>query len=150
MIDTAYFLGAKAIVVVPFCYSGRAIINKDKLDMTSEEISDVFSRVTIKKKEYFKRMNVISSLEEQTILRLNNIKTNSGMLIRPNGDVKIDCSMPFIIGNVLNNRIYEIWESVGKKVRDNEQIKEYLRSVKSSQDLLRPSFRNNVDKINLY
>ncbi|GHT93300.1 radical SAM/SPASM domain-containing protein [Alphaproteobacteria bacterium] len=149
MIDTAYFLGAKAIVVVPFVYSGRAIINKDKLDMTSEEISDVFSRVSIKRKEYYKRMNVISSLEEQAVLQLNNVKTNSAMLIGPGGDVKIDCSMPFIIGNVLNNSIYEIWESVGKKVRDNEQIKEYLRSIKSSKDLLKPSFRNNIDKIKL-
>ena len=71
------------------------------------------------------------------------------MLINPSGDVKIDCLMPFFIGNVLNNSIHEIWESVGKKVRDNEQINEYLQSVKSSKDLLKPSFRNNVDKINV-
>ncbi len=149
MIDTAYFLGAKAIVVVPFCYSGRAIMNKDKLDMTPEEISSAFSRINAKRKEYYKRMNIISSLEEQAVLQLNNVKANSGMMIGPSGDVKISCSMPFVIGNVSNKSIYEVWESVGKKVRDHEQIKEYLRSIKSSEDFLRPSFRNNVDKINL-
>ena len=149
MIDTAYILGAEAIIVAPFFYAGRAIINKDKLDLTPEEISDIFSRIHIKKKEYQKRMNVIFSLEEQGILQLKNISANSGLLINPSGDVKIDCLMPFFVGNVLNNSIHEIWESVGKSVGNNEQVKEYLRSVKSSKDFLRPSFRNNVDKVNL-
>jgi MoaA/NifB/PqqE/SkfB family radical SAM enzyme len=147
MIDTAYILGADAIVIAPFVYAGRAIINKDKLDLTTEEISSVISRIHIKKKEYNKRMNVIASLEEQGRLQLKNINTNSELLINPSGDVKINCSMPFIIGNVSNNSIHEIWESVGKKIRDKEQIQEYLRSVKSSKDLLKPSFRNNVDRI---
>jgi len=149
MIDTAYILEAKAIIIAPFFYAGRAIANKDKLDLTPEEISDVISRIHIKKKEYNKRMIIIPSVEVQGMLQLKNISANSGMLIGPSGEVKIDCSMPFIIGNILNNSIHEIWESVGKKVKDKDQIKEYLRSVKSSKDLLKPSFRNNVDKINL-
>lgn len=149
MIDTAYILGAEAIIVAPFFYSGRAIINKDKLDLTSEEISSVFSRINVKQKEYNKRMLVISPLEEQATLQLRNISANLGLVIGPSGEVKIDCSMPFIIGSVLNNSIREIWESIGKKIRDKEQIKEYLRSVKSPKDLLRPSFRNNVDKVNV-
>jgi len=149
MIDTAYILGAEGIIIAPFFYAGRAIINKDKLDLTSDEISSVFARINIKKKEYDKRMVVIPSLEEQGRLQLRNISANSELLIAPSGDVKINCSMPFIIGSVLNNSIHEIWESIGKKVRDNGQIKEYLLSTKSSKDLLRPSFRNNVDKINI-
>lgn len=149
MIDAAYIFGAKAIIIAPFFYSGRAIINKDKLDLTPEEISDVFSRIETKKKEYHKRMTILTSLEEQGRLQLRNISANSEMLISPSGDVKICCLMPFIIGNVLNNSMHEIWESVGKKVRNKEQIKEYTRSVKSSKDLLKPSFRNNVDRINV-
>jgi MoaA/NifB/PqqE/SkfB family radical SAM enzyme len=149
MIDTAYVLGAEAVIIAPFCYSGRAIINKEKLDMTPEEIADVFSRVSVKRKEYRKRMNVIPSLEEQAILQLNSVKANSSLVILPSGDVKIDCTMPFTIGSVSNSSIAEIWESVGKKVKDNEQVKEYLRSMKSSQDFLKPSFRNNVDKVYL-
>ncbi len=149
MIDTAYILGAEAIVIAPFVYAGRAIINKDKLDLTPEEASSVFNKIHAKKKEYYKRMNVISSLEEQGRLQLKNISANQELLIKPSGDVKINCSMPFVIGSVLNNSIHDVWESVGKKVRDEEQIKEYLRSVKSSKDFLRPSFRNNVDKVNL-
>jgi MoaA/NifB/PqqE/SkfB family radical SAM enzyme len=149
MIDTAYILGAEAIVIAPFIYAGRAIINKDKLDLTPEEVSSVISRIHLKKKEYHKRMNIIASLEEQGRLQLKNISANSELLINPSGDVKINCSMPFIIGSVLNSSIHEIWESVGKKVRDKEQIQEYMRSVKSSKDFLKPSFRNNVDKINL-
>ena len=149
MIDTAYVLGAGGIVIAPFIYAGRAIINKDKLDLTPEEISNAFSRIEIKRKEYHKRMQVMIPLEEQALLQLTTIKANSGLAIYPNGDVKIDCTIPFTIGSVLNNSIHEIWESVGKKVGDNEQIKEYLRSVKSPEDFLKPSFRNNIDKISV-
>lgn len=94
-------------------------------------------------------MTILTTLEEQGRLQLRSISANSEMLISPSGDVKICCSMSFVIGNVLNNSIYEIWETVGKKVRNKEQIKEYTRSVKSSKDLLKPSFRNNVDRINV-
>ncbi len=149
MIDTAYILGAEGIIIAPFIYAGRAIINQDKLDLTPEEISSVLSKIHAKKKEYNKRMIILTSLEEQGTLQLKNISANSAMLINPSGDVKIDCLMPFFIGNVLNNSIHEIWESIGKKIRGNGQIKEYLQSIKSSKDFLTPSFRNNVDKVNV-
>ena len=40
-------------------------------------------------------------------------EVNAGGIIRPNGDFRLDCMAPFIIGNVLKTPLKELWQTKG-------------------------------------
>ena len=69
---------------------------------------------------------------------------NSGGIIRPNGDFRLDCMAPFIMGNVLHNTIKEMWLAKGIHAWQNEKVQEYINSI---DDLLQAGvLKNHVDK----
>ena len=69
-------------------------------------------------------------------LRYRILEPCNVLLIRPNGDVKLDCVLPFKIGNVMNDSINNMWE-IGKTAWRNEQVLKYIGSLKEERDMLR-------------
>ncbi|SFF57440.1 radical SAM protein [Clostridium cadaveris] len=145
MIDMSYLLGARRIITGPFSYSGRALINGKELELSTDEKENVYEIVAKKSKEYKGRMEVIASAEEVIGLRIKQKDVNGVILIRPNGDVKIDCVAPFKIGNVLEEDIYSIWNRIGRNVWEHPRVVEYINSIHSSDDLRCVYPRINVD-----
>lgn len=90
----------------PFTYTGRALINGDELELSKEEKIKVYDLIAEKAEKYKGQMEVLASAEEPVGLRVKANEVNGVMLVRPNGDVKIDCIAPFKIGNVLEEDIY--------------------------------------------
>lgn len=106
MIDLSYLLGASRMMTGPFTYTGRALINGDELELSKEEKIKVYDLIAEKAEKYKGQMEVLASAEEPVGLRVKASEVNGVMLVRPNGDVKIDCIAPFKIGNVLEEDIY--------------------------------------------
>jgi len=52
----------------------------------------------------------------------------TGAIIRPNGDIRLDCIAPFVIGNVANLPFYEQWKK-GRNAWQDERVKKYINSV---------------------
>lgn len=146
MIDLSYLLGAKRIVTGPFTYTGRALINGEKLELSKEQKIKAYELIAKKAEEYKGQMQVVASAEEPLGLRIKATEVNGVMLIRPNGDVKIDCIAPFKIGNVLEEDIYSIWDNIGRNVWRHPKVVEYVNSIKSSEDLRTMESRVNLDE----
>lgn len=146
MIDAAYLLGAEKITTGPFSYMGRGILNEEELDLTVEERQQVYEISNKKMHEYKGRMQVAVSSEEVMGLRAKLIEPSGVLLVRPNGDIKIDCVAPFKIGNVKETSIKNVWDKIGMHVWEHPRLIEYVKSIKSYDDLLQVKPRINVDE----
>lgn len=146
MIDLAYLMGASQLTTGPYERMGRAIINDEKLIMTTEEIEKVYKIIERKRSQYQGLLRIACTSESPFSIRLQMIQPNDVMLIRPNGDVKVDCNTPFIIGNVKKNTIKEIWDMTGKYVYSHPRMKEYVNAIHSVDDFLKVRPRVNVDE----
>lgn len=145
MIDMAYLLGAFRFSFGAFQLSGRAISNYTQLALTDEQINQINEIANYKIIEYRGRMQVAMVPEESLAFRLRALQTNGIVLVRPNGDVKFDCTAPFTIGNVREEKIIDIWQSIGKKVWQHPRVVDYILSIKNNKDMLTVKPRVYVD-----
>lgn len=146
MVDTAYLLGASRMVVGKFVYSGRAIENRKELDLSDSEIKKAYKLIEAKRNEYKDRMDIASPLDSILYLRYRIIEPCNVILIRPNGDVKLDCVLPFKIGNVMEDSIQSIWDRVGKDGWTRPEILKYVTSLKGEEDILKTFPRPYADE----
>lgn len=146
MIETSYLLGALRMVVGKFVYSGRAIANRKRLELSEDEIKKVYKIIEVKRQEYKDKMDIASPLDPVLYLRYRAIEPCNVILIRPNGDVKLDCVLPFKIGNVLKDSIQNIWNKVGKSAWTRPEILKYITSLKEEDDILKTFPRPYADE----
>lgn len=136
MIDLAYFIGANQILVGPVEYSGRATENYGKIALSEEQKKQLYSIVKKKHDEYAHRINVRITVDEVLSFRYHIVEGNGVLLVRPNGDVKFDCILPYIIGNVRKQSLREIWETIGHKVYEHPIVQDCVCRLKCEEDVL--------------
>ena len=146
MIKTSYLLGAKRMITGKFTFSGRAILNRKSIDIGYDKIKRAYQLLKIRHNEYEGRMDIVTSTDPAFYLRYRVIEPSNVLLIRPNGDVKVDCILPFKIGNVLNEKISSIWNRIGKSAWKNNEIIEYVKSIKEERDMISTRPRPYVDE----
>ncbi len=145
MLRTSYLLGAKRIITGKFTFSGRAILNRKSIDVGYNKIRKAYQLLKTRHNEYEGRMDIVTSTDPAFYLRYRILEPSSVLLVRPNGDVKVDCILPFKIGNVLNEKISSIWDRVGKSAWKNSEIIEYIKSIKDERDMINIHPRPYVD-----
>ena len=52
----------------------------------------------------------------------------TGAIIRPDGNIRLDCVAPFVIGNVLDDDFCEIWQRKAPDIWSNQEIINYIDS----------------------
>jgi len=125
MCDLAYSLGASCITVGELCLSGRVaqnadlLLSKDQREMLYHKVKENFFR-------YRGRMHIKSSNSVKAGLERHFRKPNSGAVIRPNGDIRLDGMAPFVIGNILNEDFAEIWAKKLEKCWKNSKVVEFI------------------------
>lgn len=127
MCALAYSLGASSIMVGELCLSGRAAINQDLL-LSNEQRVLLFQKVRENISRYKGKMGVKCSHSVKEGLERHYKSPNSGAIIRPNGDVRIDGMAPFVVGNILTDDFAEVWT---KKIFDSwnsPQVLEFINS----------------------
>ncbi|MDR0522191.1 MAG: radical SAM protein [Planctomycetaceae bacterium] len=124
-IDFAYLLGASSIVCGDVMLSGRVAENRNLL-MNDEQRSRMYEIIDSSHTKYAGRLTVIASMSEQLSIESKNGLPNTSVIIRPNGDVRLDCTMPFVIGNVLQKPFPEIWKEYGNTCWQDERVKSYI------------------------
>jgi len=137
MIETSYLLGALRMVVGKFVYSGRAITNRKRLDLSKKDVLKAYKLLEVKRQEYKEKMDIATPMDPVLYLRYRVIEPCNVILIRPNGDVKLDCVLPFKVGNVMEESIQSIWDNVGKNAWINPKILKYIESIKEQNDILK-------------
>lgn len=125
--DFCFQLGASSLVCGEVFLSGRTALNRDLL-MTPEGYEQLHLNLEKTRKKYQGKMAIYASTPEHLDIRYKRQSLNSSVIIRPNGDVRLDCTMPFTIGNVLENKLSTIWQEKGNTCWQMPAIKEYIAS----------------------
>lgn len=123
-VELCYQLGASTIICGEIMLSGRAASNREVL--FSERDYDKFYNMLIDlNKHYDNKINIATSAREEIQINSKIKRPNESILIRPNGDVRLDCIAPFVIGNVLQDHFSKIWREKGTDAWKNIKIAEY-------------------------
>jgi len=129
MIDLAYKIGASSIVCGSIMPSGRAIKNENLHSDEDEFYNKMYSIIELNQQKYSGRMNILTTLDLASDMEVKQGTPNSVAVIRPNGNVRMDCTMPFVVGNVLKDNIANIWSKVGANSWNNELVIDYINQI---------------------
>ena len=126
MAELTHELGAGNILFDMLIQSGRAAKNKHlMLDLAQAE--DFYTRLkTLRHKQAFVSPAYTGTIPIQSAL---SGLPQTSLLIRPNGDVRLGCLAPFVIGSVLTEEIGEIWRRKGIGAWEDPRVREYLRNT---------------------
>ena len=107
-VHMAINLGASYLVIGEVMPSGRAFDNED-IFLSREELNKFYMTMDNLTKTYRDKLTILTSSPPRTQLNYSSAEKLDGAVIRPNGDVRLDCTCPFVIGNILRDDIKEIW-----------------------------------------
>lgn len=127
MCDLAYQLGASTILVGEVNLSGRTQKNRDLL-LDDTERALMFEKIEYNQNKYLGKMTIQRSASTRNSVMRYLTGPNTGMIIRPNGDLRLDCMVPFVIGNVLDSDFNEIWKLKGQVCWNDIQVQKYINS----------------------
>jgi MoaA/NifB/PqqE/SkfB family radical SAM enzyme len=128
MCELAYQLGAGTILLGEITPSGRTIENKDIL-LNYEERNELLKTIEEQRIKYSGRMVVERAANTKIQLMRYQNTLNTGAIIRPNGDIRLDCMTPFKIGNVLTDDLYDVWNKKADTCWKNERLTQYIESM---------------------
>ncbi len=142
MVELAHELGAMNIVFDMLVASGRAAKNRHLMfDLT--QVRAFFAQLKALRQKYEDVLLAYTgTIMVQSLL---SDLPNANLLIRPNGDVRLACLAPFVIGNVMVEEIGEIWRKKGVIAWNHPIAREYLHNA----DLIsgeNKGFVNYLDK----
>lgn len=128
MVDLAYQLGASSIILGEVLPSGRAISNA-KIMLTANERNYMYEQIEILQSRYKSKIEIQRSSSVKYQLSRYQIMPNSGIIVRPNGDLRIDCMAPFILGNILETDFSTIWKEKGAECWQQHLVKDFINSI---------------------
>ena len=135
MCKLAYSLGASEIILGEVTPSGRAFYDSERLLLNREQKNILAETITRNTQNYAGKMIVNRSATTKIQLTKASNEPNAGAIIRPNGDIRLDCVAPFVIGNVLENDFYEVWNSKAHDAWQNSKVVDYVNSFEDFADV---------------
>lgn len=141
-LEFAYLLGASAVVCGEVMLSGRVNENRDLL-FGDRDYEKFYATIGRCRKKYEGKMDVYVSADEASGATLLRHTPNCGIIIRPDGDARLDCTMPFTIGNVMEKKFSAIWDEKAGSCWKDEKIGDYIKSLQ--KDGYAISHVNHVD-----
>ena len=134
MCELAYSLGASNIICGTVMLSGRSFLNPEII-MNHEQRS-IFAEKIEKNVQKFSGKMTVQRSASTKIQLLRGLNTpNQGAIIRPNGDIRLDCVAPFTIGNVLDDDFFEVWRKKAKDVWKSPEILKYYESWDGEEEI---------------
>ncbi len=143
MIDLVYKLGASSIVCGSVMLSGRAVANKALFSHEEAFLYELYSTIEQSQCRYRGRMDILTSSDLMMDINRKKNLPNSAVVIRPNGDVRMDCTMPFTVGNVLKNSIMDIWHNLGASCWEHSTVTQYISEL--DEFGIHPIHKNHQD-----
>lgn len=122
--------------------SGRAISNPN-LIFSKEQRNYLYQKIDELSKKYYGKITINRAAGLKTQMARYVSEVNGGGIIRPNGDFRLDCMAPFIIGNVLETPLKKMWQAKGINAWQSPKVQEYIQSIQDSQQM--GNIRNHVD-----
>ena len=142
MINLAYKLGANSIILGEVVPSGRAY-NNENIILNKQQKNYLYNQIEELGKKYQDKIRIRRSAELKIQMERYSIEVNSGGIIRPNGDFRLDCMAPFVIGNVLEKSIKEIWLEKGIEAWHSQIVKDFITLI--NEDKQESYLKNHID-----
>jgi MoaA/NifB/PqqE/SkfB family radical SAM enzyme len=146
MVDLAVSLGAHEMITGPCLSSGRAAILDEarelQLDAAGrehfvDEVARARARLASAGKAARQRpFRLRPSGGVSVSLRIRAIEPSQVLLIRPDGEVKVDCVLPFAAGNVREGSLAEIWRTKVRTIWRNPEVLRYIAQIESEEQVL--------------
>ena len=143
MVDLAYSMGASRIILGEVLPSGRAIANEDII-LTKEQKNCLYEVISKLQNKYNEKIEIRRSADLGHQMKRYSLENNAGGIIRPNGEFRLDCMAPFIIGNVLNTSLKELWMKHGINAWKSERVQKFIASI--NEETQKGNIQNQVDK----
>lgn len=119
MVKTAYMLGCVKIVFGFYENSGRANENEDVLLLTSAEKRRIYNELKHLYYDYKELLPIQILSEKRLLIDLMSGRANNNLVVSANGDIKYNCFIDEIIGNIKEETLQTIWNQSGKYVWRN-------------------------------
>lgn len=141
-IKMAINLGASYYIIGEVMPSGRAFDNKE-LFLSLDDRNKFYEETDRLIKKYQNKITIYVSGSQKTQLEYAASNVIEGVILRPDGAIRLDCTCPFIIGNFLDDDFISIWNSKTYCWQD-QRIKEYINSCDPISGF--SSFINNYNE----
>lgn len=134
MIELSYQLGASALILGEIFMSGQAFNKCSKYLLKTDEKIFFYEQIDKYRSKYEGTMDI--AVSASCFYQLNKYKNypNSGFIVRPNGDIRLDCMTPFVIGNIKKDNWLQVWNEKGKKAWQDERVIEYFSNIDINND----------------
>ncbi len=129
-VEFCYTLGASSVVCGEVLPSGRANNSNDLL-MHDSDYEQMYKIINDLEREYSGKMRILRSANEAIEMRHHQQSLNSSVIIRPDGSVRLDCTMPFSIGNVLERKFSDIWREKGNTCWNDSRVDNYIKDIEN-------------------
>lgn len=136
MIDLCVDIGAKEFITEEAVFTGKAALIYETLKLNEKEREEFYNIIEFKSREYADCMVIKVATDVALVLRMCRLEPNRGFIIRPCGDVRLDCTAPFKMGNVRKNTLEEIWR-VARRAWQHPKVNEFIEHLQSNEDLIR-------------
>lgn len=132
MCDLAYSLGAASIILGEINLSGRTAKHKELL-LNNDQRRIFLQKYEENLAKYAGKMLVQRSASTKHSTSRYLDTPNTGLIVRPNGDLRLDCMVPFVIGNVLSGSFVKLWKAKGIRCWENPKVLEYMAQFKTPE-----------------
>lgn len=134
MCALAYQLGASGIILGEVMPSGRTYLNAEIL-LNHEQRNILHEKIMENMQKYSGRMSVQRSSGTKIQLLRAKDTPNTGAIIRPDGNIRLDCVAPFVIGNVIDEDFCEVWRTKAINVWSRPELQEYIDSWEDEEEI---------------
>ena len=124
----AISVGASAIILGDIMPSGRAFDNPE-LMLSYEQKTKLYNEIDRLRCEYSNYIEIHENTFASSQLRQMQDGTLDSLIIRPNGDLRLDCTAPFIVGNIKNSSFCKQWEKLPGDLWKHPSICKFIDSV---------------------
>ena len=131
MCDLAYSLGAGNLILSAISLSGRTYNNNDLL-LNNQEKEALLQAIERNAQKYYGKMMIQRSLDEDLQYAQVTDIPNAGLIIRPDGSIRLDCMAPFSIGNILKDDFQTVWNTKGKNCWKHPMVQAYISGEKNT------------------
>ncbi len=138
-IDLCGYIGVTRVVIGEMLPVGRAGMNlRDQL-LDENDMQKFNCVIDEKRAKWGSIFEITVPLPIEIQVKLKVIQPNGVILIRPDGNVRIDCIIPFSVGNLCEESLEEVWEKA-KMIQYNKDLHKYALEINSNESLLDSSF----------
>ncbi|MBR0204072.1 MAG: hypothetical protein IJQ56_06890, partial [Synergistaceae bacterium] len=125
---------ASGIILGEVMPSGRSFLNPEIL-LNHNQKNFLQEKIIENMQKYSGRMMIQRSAGTKIQLIRAKDSPNTGAIIRPDGNIRLDCVAPFVIGNVLDDDFCRVWNTKAHNVWQSPEIQEYIDSWEDEEEI---------------